>query len=116
MSLTSPLASKFAKIANPLKKLTQNYRAMSLPLEQYTVNLAETGELVIPETVRKQLNLQPGDSLTLTLENDGSLRLFSLRKSVQKIQGIFKDIAPGISLADELIQERREEVHREGEA
>ncbi|MCT7978456.1 AbrB/MazE/SpoVT family DNA-binding domain-containing protein [Laspinema olomoucense] len=89
---------------------------MSLPLEQYTVNLAETGELVIPETVRKQLNLQPGDSLTLILENDGSLRLFSLRKSVQKIQGIFKDIAPGISLADELIQERREEVHREREA
>ncbi|WP_254568136.1 AbrB/MazE/SpoVT family DNA-binding domain-containing protein [Oscillatoria sp. HE19RPO] len=89
---------------------------MSLPLEQYTVNLAETGKLVIPETVRKQLNLQPGDSLTLTVENDGSLRLLSLRKSVQKIQGIFKDIAPGISLADELIQERREEVHREREA
>ncbi len=62
---------------------------MSPFLEQYTVNLQETGELMIPEPVRKQLNLQPGDRLTLTLEKDGSLRLVSLRKQVQKLKGKF---------------------------
>jgi hypothetical protein len=28
---------------------------------------------------------------------------------IQKLQGIFKDIAPGVSLADELILDRRQE-------
>ncbi|MGC9528540.1 MAG: AbrB/MazE/SpoVT family DNA-binding domain-containing protein [Limnospira sp.] len=83
--------------------------------KEYTVNLEETGELMIPEPVRQQLNLQPGDQLTLTIEKDGSLRLVSLRQQIQKLRGIFKDIAPGVSLADELIRERREEARREGE-
>jgi hypothetical protein len=49
------------------------------------------------------------------VEADGSLRLVSLSKQVRKLQGIFKDIAPGVSLADELIQERREESRREND-
>jgi len=88
---------------------------MSPTLEQYTVNLQEKGELIIPESVCKQLNLQPGDRFTLTIETDGSLRLVSLRQQVQKLKGIFKEIAPGVSLADELIQERRQEALRERE-
>ncbi|AMW30677.1 AbrB/MazE/SpoVT family DNA-binding domain-containing protein [Arthrospira platensis] len=83
---------------------------MSPSQEQYTVNLEETGELMIPEAVRKQLNLQGGDRLTLTLEKDGSLRLVSWREQVQKLRGIFKDISNGVSLADELIRERRSET------
>lgn len=91
---------------------------MSHTLEQYTVDLQEKGELIIPESVCKQLNLQPGvkrsypegNRLTLTIETDGSLRLVSLRQQVQKLKGIFKEIAPGVSLADELIQERRQEA------
>lgn len=86
---------------------------MSPPVEQYTVNLEDTGELIIPESLRKQLKLQPGDRLTLTLEIHGSLRLVSLGQQVQKFQGIFKDFAPGASLADELIRERREEGRRD---
>lgn len=88
---------------------------MSPTLEQYTVNLQQTGQLMIPEAVCKQLNLQPGDRFTLTIETDGSLRLVSLRQQVQKLKGIFKEIAPGVSLADELIQERRQEAFRERE-
>ena len=80
---------------------------MSPTLEQYTVNLQEKGELIIPESVCKQLNLQPGDRFTLTIETDGSLRLVSLRQQVQKLKGV--------SLADELIQERRQEALRERE-
>ncbi|MDY7051423.1 AbrB/MazE/SpoVT family DNA-binding domain-containing protein [Limnospira fusiformis] len=65
---------------------------------------------MIPEPVRKQLNLQAGDQLTLTLEKDGSLRLVSWREQVQKLRGIFQDISNGVSLADELIRERRSET------
>ena len=45
-----------------------------------------------------------------------SMRLVSLRRQqIQKVQGIFKDIAPGVSLAEKLIRERREEARRESE-
>ncbi len=78
--------------------------------EQHTIELEEHGNLVLPESIRHHLNLQPGEKLILTLESDGSLRLTSLRHQIQKLQGIYKDVAPGISLADELIQERRRET------
>jgi hypothetical protein len=42
-----------------------------------------------------------------------SLRLVSLTDQIRRVQGIFKDIAPGVSLAEELIQERRAEAQRE---
>jgi hypothetical protein len=39
----------------------------------------------------------------------------SLADKIRQAQGIFKDIAPGISLAEELIQERRAEAQRASE-
>lgn len=81
--------------------------------EQYTLHLGARGRLVLPAQLREQLNLKEGDRLILTVEADGSLRLVSLREQVKKLQGIFKDIAPGVSLASELIQERREEARRD---
>ncbi len=44
------------------------------------------------------------------------LPMVSLCDQVKKFQGLFKDIAPGVSLADELIQERREEARRGNES
>ena len=75
--------------------------------EQHTIELEEYGNLVLPESIHHHLNLQTGEKLILNLESDSSLRLTSLRHQIQKLQGIYKDVAPGISLADELIQERR---------
>ena len=78
--------------------------------EQYTIDIGDTGNLMLPSEVCRQLNLKAGDRLSLTVESDGSLRLVNIRTQVAKFQGIFKDIAPGVSLADELIQERRKEA------
>ncbi|MEC4813189.1 MAG: AbrB/MazE/SpoVT family DNA-binding domain-containing protein [Scytonema sp. PMC 1069.18] len=77
--------------------------------QQQTIEIGEQGDIVLPESIRHHLNLQPGEKLILTLEPDGSLRLSSLRTQIQSLQGIYKEIAPGISLADELIQERHRE-------
>ncbi|MBW4501597.1 MAG: AbrB/MazE/SpoVT family DNA-binding domain-containing protein [Scytonema hyalinum WJT4-NPBG1] len=74
--------------------------------QQQTIELGEQGNIVLPESIRHHLNLQPGEKLILTLEPDGSLRLTSLRTQIQNVQGIYKNIAPGTSLAEELIQER----------
>lgn len=88
----------FIKIMSPI-----------LTPEQQTIEVGEEGNLVLPESIRHHLSLQPGEKLILTLEPDGSVRLTSLRIQIQNLQGIYKDIAPGVSLADELIEERRKE-------
>ena len=49
----------------------------------------------------------------LTLEADGEIRLVTLSQQRQKLRGIFKDVAPDVSLADELIQDRRREAQAE---
>jgi bifunctional DNA-binding transcriptional regulator/antitoxin component of YhaV-PrlF toxin-antitoxin module len=78
--------------------------------ESHTVELGENGALVLPETVRHQLSLQPGDRFILTLHSDGSLRLTSLRSQLRSLRGIFKDITSNTNLSDELIRDR----HRDG--
>jgi len=85
----------------------------SLPPEQYTIRAGERGRLVLPASLRKRIGLQEGDRLVVRVEPDNSLRLVSLTDQIRRLQGIFKDIAPGVSLAEELIQERRAEAQRE---
>lgn len=87
----------------------------SQPLEQYHLQLGSGGCLILPVSLQQQLNLKEGDRLILIVEADKTLRLVSLREQVQKLQGLFKDIAPGVSLADELIEDRRQEARRESE-
>jgi AbrB family looped-hinge helix DNA binding protein len=85
----------------------------SLPPEQYMIRAGERGRLVLPASLRKRIGLQEGGHLVVRVEPDNSLRLVSLTDQIRRLQGIFKDIAPGVSLAEELIQERRAEAQRE---
>jgi AbrB family looped-hinge helix DNA binding protein len=81
---------------------------------QHTIELHEDGQITLPDSICQTLNWHPGDQLILTLETDGNLRLNRLQAQIQKLQGIFKDIAPGVSLADELIADRRQAAQHEG--
>ena len=90
-----------------------NSISSSESLEQYSLQLGAGGCLVLPASLQKQLNFKEGDRFILIVEADKTLRLVSLREQVKKIQGLFKDIASDVSLADELIQERRAESLRE---
>jgi AbrB family looped-hinge helix DNA binding protein len=83
------------------------------PLQQYTIQAGDRGRLVLPASLRKQIGLETGDRFVITVEPDHSLRLVNLKHQVQKAEGLFKDLAPGISLADELIAERRAEAIQE---
>ena len=85
-------------------------------LESHTIALGEDGALVLPETVRHQLSLQPGDRFILTLDSDGTLRLTSLKSQLQSLRGIFKDITASTNLSDELIRDRRQEAQQETES
>jgi len=82
--------------------------------EHYTISLGERGRLVLPARLRQRLNLRPGDRLIITADADGGFRVVSAREQAQRLHGLYRDLAPGRSLADELIAERRMEAQHEG--
>lgn len=79
----------------------------------YRVSLGERGRVVIPAEVRARLEWKDGERLILVVEDDGSIRLTPLRVMVDRWAGMYAHVAPGRSLADELIAERRAEAARE---
>ncbi|MCM8749536.1 AbrB/MazE/SpoVT family DNA-binding domain-containing protein [Thermomicrobiaceae bacterium CFH 74404] len=82
-------------------------------IEHYTIALDERGRLVLPARLRRRLDLRPGDRLIITVDAAGGLRVVSAREQARRLRGLYRDLAPGRSLADELIAERREEARRE---
>jgi AbrB family looped-hinge helix DNA binding protein len=80
-----------------------------------TTKINANGRIVIPAPIRQRMNLEPGDSVVMEVE-DGVLRIESYRARIRRIQEEFKQYAkPGILASDELIAERREEARREME-
>jgi AbrB family looped-hinge helix DNA binding protein len=73
------------------------------------------GRVLIPAEIRKELDLHPGQVLTLVVEDD-ELKLYSVSAGVRKAQAIaakYIKREPGRSLVDEFIAERRREAARE---
>ncbi len=79
----------------------------------HDVQIGAQGRLVIPAAVRKALRLRPGDRLVARVEED---RLILERREaiVRRLKARFSHIPEEVSLADELIAERRAEAAREG--
>jgi AbrB family looped-hinge helix DNA binding protein len=76
----------------------------------------ENGRIVIPAKIRAQMDLKPGDSVLMKLEEDGVLRIESHQARIRRIQEEFRKFAqPGTLASDELIADRREEARRETE-
>lgn len=82
---------------------------------QYLTHLGAKGRIVLPAEVRKALGLKEGDPLLLRVREDGAIELLSAREVARRTKGMFAHVAPGRSLVDELLAERREEARREEE-
>jgi AbrB family looped-hinge helix DNA binding protein len=83
------------------------------------VVLAPNGRIVIPAAIREELGMAPGDTLLLNVE-DGVLQIEShamrIRRVQREVAEAFRGLrAPGTSMVDELIADRREEARREEE-
>jgi len=73
----------------------------------------ENGRLVIPASYRKALGIKAGDEVILRME-DGELRITTMKRRLERAQRRIRQyVKPGVSLADELIAERREAAKRE---
>jgi len=79
------------------------------------VILDKHGRILIPSALRKQMGWKTGELLTLAAGKYG-LQVLSQMQVIQEIQDEVRKYArPGVSVVDELIRERREEVRRDDE-
>jgi bifunctional DNA-binding transcriptional regulator/antitoxin component of YhaV-PrlF toxin-antitoxin module len=77
------------------------------------VRLGPQGRLVVPVELRRELSLDEGSELTI--RSDGHRLILEPRAEVlRRLRGRFeRPTKDGLSLADELLADRREEARRE---
>ena len=76
-------------------------------VERKTVKIDEDGRVVIPAEFRDTLGLKAGDAVIFTLDGD-ELGMYTLKQAVKRVQETVRKYVPdGVSLVDELIEERR---------
>jgi AbrB family looped-hinge helix DNA binding protein len=79
------------------------------------VRLGPDGRVVIPAAFRDVLSLKDGDVLFARLEG-GEIHLLTPQAAMRRVQAMVREFVPeGVSLVDELIEDRRREVERENE-
>jgi AbrB family looped-hinge helix DNA binding protein len=77
------------------------------------VRVGPDGQIVIPATILKALDIPTGETL-IAIADDGEIRLMTIPTAVRKAQAIVRKYVPeGVSLVDELLEDRRHEVERE---
>lgn len=80
------------------------------------VQIGSGGRLVIPAEMRAAMGIGNGDLLSAQVV-DGELRLLPQKTAVRRAQELVRKYIPkGVSLVDELIEERRAEAARENDA
>ena len=86
---------------------------MSSPL-QTEVQLGRQGRLVIPAELRRALAVEAGAPLIARVE-DGRLILEKRENIRNRLKARFSVVPAEVSLADELIADRRREAHEDAE-
>ena len=87
---------------------------ISLPKYVYT-HVDKHGRIVIPADIRAALGLEPGEEVSLEV-NDGRLEIQNVTRAIRESRGIARrlgNIDPSRSIVDEFIAERRAEAERE---
>ena len=73
------------------------------------------GRVVLPAAMREALGLAPGDDVLISLEAEG-IRILPRDEAIRQAQAIVRELVPdGVSLAEELIADRRREAARESD-
>lgn len=80
-------------------------------MSRMTTILDEEGRLVIPAEVRRSLGLEAGDQVVFVLDETGVHLRPSRKEAYERAKArVRKYIPAGVSLADELLEDRRREA------
>ena len=78
------------------------------------VRVEKTGRILIPVEIRRKLGLVEGESdVLLDVAENGSLRVATREQILNQIWAIMSSRPPRVSLADELLADRRREAAEE---
>jgi AbrB family looped-hinge helix DNA binding protein len=78
------------------------------------IRVGPQGRLVIPASIRREMGIVPGEIL-IARAKDGQLVLEKPDQVLARLKETFANVPSDVSLADELIAERRAEAKRESE-
>ena len=85
------------------------------PFVQGRTKLSPNGRIVIPAAIREKLGFRPNETLVMDV-HEGALRVETYLQRIERVQREVARLIPaGVSLADELIADRRAEAKREQE-
>jgi len=79
------------------------------------IPVAPDGRVVLPPAITNALALKAGDVLFVRI-HDGEIRLLTRGAVTRRVQALAREFLPqGVSLVDELLEDRRREVEAESE-
>ncbi len=81
-------------------------------IKRTKVRVGPQGRVVIPAAIRQALGVEVGEELIMRVE-DGRMVFERREDVVRRLRERFAGVAPGRSLSEELIAERREDAARE---
>ena len=80
----------------------------------YTVRVEQSGRILIPADVRKQMNLKEGESTVILSVDETGIRVSTRKQALERVRAKVRKYVPErVSLADELIADRRQEAAEE---
>ena len=82
-------------------------------IRSFEIQVGDRGRLVLPARARRELGIDRGSRLLLTLEEPGVMKLTSAKAAADKCMGMLRGRAGERSVVDELIAERREAAKHE---
>ena len=77
-----------------------------------TVRFGPDGRVLVPVELRRALGVRPGEPL-VARGIERQLVIERREDALRRSQGRFSQVRPGVSLADELIEDRRREAANE---
>jgi hypothetical protein len=79
------------------------------------IPVAPNGSVVMPASITKALALKGGDVLFVRI-HDGEIHLLTRAAVTRRVQALAREFVPeGVSLVDELLEDRRREVEPESQ-
>jgi len=62
--------------------------------------LSSTGQITLPESVRQQLHLQPGDTVEIIVGDQGEIKLLPVTSSITKLKGMLSAPPKSLTLSE----------------